>query len=389
MPEQQSCQRIGIDARLYGPSGKGLGRYIQEVTDRVVRLDQNNQYIIFLSPQSAADCQINQANVEKVIMVERWYTLAEQLAWPKLIHHYRLDLLHVPHFNAPLFCSCQLIITIHDLILTRFPSRRASTLSPILYWFKNLAYRLVINRAAKKAAVILTVSQFTKQDIIKQLGVPASKIAVTYNGVVDFPGQLSFESQADKQTLLSYNIQQPYMLYVGNAYPHKNLEWLIRLFKIWSVNHPEFSLVLVGGQDYFYQRLVSLVEDLWGSIADSPIVFPGFVPDKQLASLYRSAAFYIFPSCYEGFGLPPLEAMSHGCPVVSSDSSCLPEILGEAAVYFRDNQVDSALQAISCLLDNPNRRKTIIQKGFKQIKLYNWDDCAQQTLGFYQQILKG
>lgn len=388
MVKQPSSQRIGIDARLYGPSGKGLGRYIQEVTDRVVQFDRINKYIIFLSPQSAVDCQINQANVERVVMTERWYTLAEQLAWPKLIRRYRLDLLHVPHFNAPLICPCNLIITIHDLILTKFPSQRASTLSPALYWLKNLAYRLVISRAVKKAAVILTVSEFTKQDIIKQLVVPAAKIVVTHNGLTDFTGCRVVDRSADKSVLLSYNIRQPYLLYVGNAYPHKNLEWLIRLFKIWSADHPDYSLVLVGGHDYFYQRLDCLVKKIWSGKTAVPVILPGFVPDNQLAALYRSAALYIFPSRYEGFGLPPLEAMSHGCPVVSSDSSCLPEILGDAAIYFPDNQIDSALEAINQLLSDSVKRQAIITEGFKQIKLYSWETCAQQTLGFYQQILK-
>lgn len=389
MVQQRSGQRIGIDARLYGPSGKGLGRYIQEITDRVVSLDKDNQYIIFLSPHSVGDCQINQENVEKVVMTERWYTLAEQLAWPKLIRRHRLDLLHVPHFNAPLICPCRLVITIHDLILTKFPSRRASTLSPIVYWLKNLAYRLVISRAVKQAKVILTVSEFTKRDIIEQLAVPASKIVVTYNGVADFSQRRADKKLADKQVLLSYNIKQPYLLYVGNAYPHKNLEWLIRLFKIWSVNHQDFSLVLVGGHDYFYQRLAKLVASLWSGQTKAPVILPGFVPDEQLAVLYRSAALYIFPSRYEGFGLPALEAMSYGCPVVSSNSSCLPEIFGQAAVYFADNQMDSAIMAIDQLLNNPSQRQQIVQRGFEQIKLYSWATCAEQTLAIYRQLLKG
>jgi glycosyltransferase involved in cell wall biosynthesis len=389
MAQRRSGQRIGIDARLYGPSGKGLGRYIQEITDRVVNLDQENQYIIFLSPQSVGDCQINQKNVEKVVMAERWYTLAEQLAWPRLIRRHQLDLLHVPHFNAPLICSCRLVITIHDLILTKFPSRRASTLSPILYWLKNLAYRLVISRAVKQAEVVLTVSEFTKRDIIEQLAVPAAKIVVTYNGVADFSNRRSDKNLPDKQVLLSYNIKQPYLLYVGNAYPHKNLEWLIRLFKIWSVTHQDFSLVLVGGHDYFYQRLAKLVANLWNSQTNAPVILPGFVPDEQLAVLYRSAALYIFPSRYEGFGLPALEAMSYGCPVVSSNSSCLPEILGQAAVYFTDNQIDSAIMAIDQLLNNPSQRQQIVQQGFEQIKLYSWETCAEQTLAIYRQLLRG
>lgn len=381
-------QRIGVDARLYGPTGRGLGRYIQEVTDRLVELDKTNNYIIFLSPQSSADYHVEQPNVQTVIMTQRWYTLAEQLAWPRLIRRYQLDLLHVPHFNAPLICPCKLIITVHDLILTKFPTPRASTLSPLAYWLKNLAYRFVISRAAKRATTILAVSEFTKQDIISQLGAKPEKIVVTYEGVTVFEDDQPAIQPADKAALLRYNIKQPFILYVGNAYPHKNLEWLVRLFKVWSPSQPGYQLVLVGGHDYFYQRLVRLVASLWPEQVSTPVNLPGFVPDKDLAALYRSAALYIFPSRYEGFGLPPLEAMNYGCPVLSSDSSCLPEILGTAAAYFKDNQVDSAIESLNGLLSNRAQRQHLIEAGFQWIKKYSWGTCAKETLQAYQQILK-
>jgi glycosyltransferase involved in cell wall biosynthesis len=378
---------IGIDARLYGPTGLGLGRYIEEVINRLVKLDQINQYIIFLSSASFDDCQINQANVQKVIMPQPWYSLAEQLVWPFLIYRYRLNLLHVPHFNAPLFCPCRLIVTIHDLILTKFPSRRASRLPRLLYWLKNIAYRMVIWSATKRAAVILTVSEFTKRDIIDQLSVPADKIIVTYNGLTTITDNNDQSIEADRESLLRYNIKQPYLLYVGSAYPHKNLEWLVKLFREWSQQQSGYQLVLVGRHDYFYNRLIkSTKESLADSIIDS-IVFPGFVPDNQLAGLYRCAAAYIFPSRYEGFGLPPLEAMSYGCPVISSDSSCLPEILGPAAEYFEDNCQESAITAMNRLLADPSRQADLVKTGFEQIKLYKWDDCAEQTLKCYRRIL--
>ena len=374
---------IGIDARLYGPTGLGLGRYIEEITNRLVKLDRANQYIVFLSPASFKDCQINQPNVKKVIMPQRWYSLAEQIAWPFLIYRYRLDLLHVPHFNAPLFCPCQLIITIHDLILTKFPSRRASRLPRLLYWIKNLAYRLVIWLATRRALIILTVSEFTKRDIIDQLSVLADKIVVTYNGLTIVAADDYQSIEADKDRLLRYNIKQPYLLYVGSAYPHKNLEWLVELFRKWSQQQVGYQLVLVGRHDYFYNRLIEFT----GKSSTDSIIFPGFVPDDQLAGLYQRAAAYIFPSRYEGFGLPPLEAMNYGCPVISSDSSCLPEILGPAAEYFKDNCQESAMAAINRLLTDSNRRDDLIKEGFERIKLYSWDNCAEQTLENYRRIL--
>ena len=378
---------IGIDARLYGPSGRGLGRYIEEVTKRIVALDPTNKYILFLSPRSFNDCHIEQANVQKVIMPQRWYSLAEQLVWPRLIHYYHLDMLHVPHFNAPLICPCPLVITIHDLILTKFPSRRSSTLSPLLYWFKNLAYRIVISRAVKQAKMIITVSEFTKKDIVQQFNVPSEKIKVIYNGLSTTSLSSPYDFKADRDILLRYNIKAPYFLYVGSAYPHKNLEWLVQLFIKWSEQHTGYQLVLVGEHDYFYERLIKFIVDLSERQRVGDIICPGFVPDESLAALYRQAAVYVFPSRYEGFGLPPLEAMSYGCPVLASDSSCLPEILGPAAVYFKDNDMESALTAMEKILRNENYRQRFIALGFEQIKKYNWDNCAQETLKIYQQVL--
>jgi len=382
-----SSLTIGIDARLYGPLGRGLGRYIEEVIKRVVALDSTNKYVLFLSPRSFNDCYIEQANVQKVIMSQRWYSLAEQLAWPRLIHRYHLDMLHVPHFNAPLICPCPLIITIHDLILTKFPSRRASTLAPLLYWFKNLAYRVVISRAVKQAKMIIAVSEFTKQDLVQQLNVSPEKIKVIYNGLSTLPLNSPYDFKADRDILLRYNIKTPYWLYVGSAYPHKNLEWLVQLFIKWSEQHTGYQLVLVGEHDYFYERLIKFIVDLSERQRVGDIICPGFVPDESLAALYRQAAVYVFPSRYEGFGLPPLEAMSYGCPVLASDSSCLPEILGPAAVYFKDNDMESALTAMEKILRNENYRQRFIVLGFEQIKKYNWDNCAQETLKIYQQVL--
>ena len=320
-------------------------------------------------------------------MSQRWYSLAEQLAWPRLIHRYHLDMLHVPHFNAPLICPCPLIITIHDLILTKFPSRRASTLAPLLYWFKNLAYRVVISRAVKQAKMIIAVSEFTKQDLVQQLNVSPEKIKVIYNGLSTLPLNSPYDFKADRDILLRYNIKTPYWLYVGSAYPHKNLEWLVQLFIRWSKKHSGYQLVLVGEHDYFYERLIKFIVDLSKRERVGDIICPGFVPDESLAALYRQAAVYVFPSRYEGFGLPPLEAMSYGCPVLASDSSCLPEILGPAAVYFKDNDMESALTAMEKILRNENYRQRFIALGFEQIKKYNWDNCAQETLKIYQQVL--
>ncbi|MDD4272075.1 MAG: glycosyltransferase family 1 protein, partial [Patescibacteria group bacterium] len=183
-------------------------------------------------------------------------------------------------------------------------------------------------------------------------------------------------------------ISQPYLLYVGNAYPHKNLEGLIKVFS--EIEKAPFNkggrgdlkLVLVGKEDYFYHRLKQYAKNF-----SNNIIFPGYVPDNELKELYSRAILYVFPSFYEGFGLPPLEAMAHGLAVVSSDKTCLPEILGEAALYFNpDDEVDMKNKIVEAL-NNGKLRETLKNRGYEQIKKYSWHRCASQTLEVYKNCL--
>ncbi len=384
--------RIGIDARFYGPLGKGLGRYTQEIVDRVTALDTHNSYVIFLSKDNFDEFIPQSDNVTKVLADIRWYTFAEQIIMPLLIWRSKVDIMHFPHFNVPLFCPVQFIVTIHDLILTKFPTTRATTLDPVTYFLKNLAYRLAIKRAVKKAKKVIAVSVFTKHDIITQFKINPTKVEMIYEGVAGLqPSSDSrFTSKLKPGEVLSgYCILEPYLLYVGNAYPHKNLESLIEVFAKLRKQYPDLKLVLVGRDDYFYLRLKEFVKKVMPAKYLDSVVFPGYVPDKDLQTLFARAALYIFPSKYEGFGLPPLEAMSRGCPVISSNATCLPEIMGEAALYFEPSDEKSMSEAIVKLLTDSALRSKLVQKGYEQVKKYKWEDASLQTLGVYQDILKG
>jgi len=183
---EHKSHRIGIDARFYGPLGKGLGRYVQEVVDNLIQINeqQNNvdEYLIFLSPDNFDQFKTNSPRVKKKLISLRWYSWQEQLFFPGIIKKEKLDLMHFPHFNVPVFCPVPFVVTIHDLILTRFPSRRASMLPAAIYWLKQLAYRIVIKAALHKAKKIISVSEFTKQDIVNQFKIKADKIVVSYEG---------------------------------------------------------------------------------------------------------------------------------------------------------------------------------------------------------------
>jgi glycosyltransferase involved in cell wall biosynthesis len=373
---------IGLDARFYGPLGKGLGRYTKEVVDRVIQ-DTENDYVVFLSVDNFSDFDIaNFSNVKKVLVKARWYSCREQIELPYLIWRHKINLMHFLHFNVPVLTPTKFIVTIHDLILTKFPTLRATKLSPILYWLKNFIYRFVIWLAVRRSQVVIAVSQFTKEDIENQFKVSSDKVKMIYEGVADSLNSLEekHSKNDDKKIILGYNIHKPYLLYVGNAYPHKNLEGLIRIFSNLTSKKPDLSLVLVGKSDYFYSRVQAYAKKFKHK---GEIIFPGYVPDEDLAAFFRQAESYVFASLYEGFGLPPLEAMAQECPVISSDKACMPEVLGEAASYFNPEDEELAGEKILNLINNQEAKKELVHKGKEQVEKYSWDKCAKKILRLY------
>ncbi len=383
MVENKFQKIIGIDARLYGEFvSRGIGRYVKEVVDGLIKKDIKNKYVVFLCGDNYNEFDDSLPHVEKVLVTARWYSLREQIEMPFLIKKNKIDLMHFPHFNVPIFCTTPFIVTIHDLILTKFPTKRASTLNPILYSVKNFFYKITILKAVKKSLKIIAVSGFTKSDLIEQFNTSREKIEVIYEGV---SSRLIGPRNDDNISNLRYNINEPFLLYVGSAFPHKNLEMLVRVFtKIEEENAcgRNLNLVITGKDDYFLVKLKNFSKEY-----SSKIYFPGFVSNAELALLYKKAKAYIFPSLYEGFGLPPLEAMSHGCPVVSSNASVLPEILGDAALYFDPYSEDDLKAKIIKIVNDGSFSDSFISKGYHQVKKYSWEDCLNKTHNLYLEIL--
>lgn len=369
--------RIGIDARFYGSVGKGLGRYTQKLIENLEMADGRNQYFIFLKKENFEEYQPKNKNFKKVLADYHWYTFSEQINMPKILNKYNLDLVHFPHFNVPLFYHGKFIITIHDLILIHFPTIRGTTLNPLFYWMKFLAYRIVIRSAIKRAKKIIAVSNFTKKDILGNYKIPKNKIKITYEACDNYCKALS---ENDEKILHRYGIIKPFLLYVGNAYPHKNLERLILAFNKINKIKKDLKLVLAGKEDYFYRRLKELAKKK--NIKN--IIFAGFVLDRDLDSFYRQASLYVFPSLYEGFGLPPLEAMANGTPVVSSNHPCMREVLEDSAYYFNARKSDEIAKAIIKASDDKELRNKLIAKGYEQIKKYSWKKMAEETLETYK-----
>ena len=388
--------RIGIDARFYAEAG-GIGRYTRELINELAKIDDINEYLIFVTSQGGELYQPQNARFIKVVVNIRWYSWQEQIWWPLILYQQKIDLMHFLHWNAPLFYHKAFLITVHDLILLRFPDRHASTLPAVFYWIKYIAHKLVLQSAVRRARKIFVPSKFVKNDLIEKLKVAEEKIIVTYEGVglhqqchrdspvggeaIPFIARDCFVVPPAGGTPRNDMLAEPYLLYVGTAYPHKNLERLLEAFAILKKSWPKpLSLVLVGRDNYFYQRLKYLARKQY---SDLPIIFLNEVSDAELADLYHNASAFVFPSLSEGFGLPPLEAMSHGVPVLASNASCLLEILGDAALYFDPYKPEELANQASRILIDENLREKLIKNGLSQVQTYSWQKCAQLTLAEY------
>lgn len=373
--------RIGIDARFYGTIGKGLGRYTQKLIQELEKIDSHDRLFIFLRKENFDEYVPSNPRFVKVLADFSWYGWREQVFFPRLLRQYQLDLVHFPHFNVPLLYRGPLVVTIHDLILLHYPTVKASELSPFLYWAKYLVYRFVIKSAVMRAETIFAVSQFTKKDLVSIFPQLEKKICVTYEAADMICPWVS--PQEETATLQSLGLTRrgegkPYVLYVGNAYPHKNLELLLQVAKIM----PEKKFVCVGREDYFYRLLKKKV----GELGIENILFVGFVPDRLLPTLYREAESYFFPSLYEGFGLPALEALTFGTPVVVARAGALPEIVGEAGVFFNPKNISEVRDKLTLIGTHKALRQRMIHLGYKRVLEFSWERMARETLREYYRV---
>ncbi|OGH67024.1 MAG: hypothetical protein A3B90_02150 [Candidatus Magasanikbacteria bacterium RIFCSPHIGHO2_02_FULL_41_13] len=369
--------RIGIDARMMG-KGFGLARYIEQLILHLQIQDTENEYIIFLKRDNFDTFEPTNSNFKKVLADISWYSFEEQLKFPWIIRKAKVDVMHFPHFNVPVVYSGPYIVTIHDLIMFHYPRQEASTHGPFVYWVKDFVHRLVVRSASRRAKHILVTSEFTKCDVHETLGVAMEKMTVTYQA----PFANAAPSNVGTSFILSkYKITKPYLLYVGAAYPHKNLDGLLEAWEIFQKKYgKEYQLVLVGKENFFYTKLKNtLIKE------SNDVIYTGFVPDDELSVLYQKTLLYVFPSFYEGFGLPPLEAMTRGVPVVSSNASCMPEVLQDAALYFDPKNLEEMADTLyKCIIEDPTRLK--LQENARKLLLkYSWKVLAEKTLHLYNQ----
>ena len=372
--------RIGIDARLFGTAqAAGIGTYTEELVGNLLKADPDNQYTVFVTPDTAEVFPFYAANLTKRAVPFRHYTIAEQLFYPRLLHRTNLDLVHYTNFNTPiLFRRIPSVVTIHDLTLWFYPGRKHN--SPLHRW----AYRYIIKQSCLNATRVIAVSEGTKRDIISYLGVPEDKIDVIYEGVSPRL-QTSSDPKRAEMIKSKYGISAPFFLYVGQWRNHKNLVRLIQAFAVLRRRYGlEHQLVLVGKQDPLAPEVPDTIKQL--GLQDA-VILAGYIADHDLADFYTAAEAFVFPSLYEGFGLPPLEAMACGTPVISSNASVMPEVLGQAALYFDPLNVEDIAAKLYQFATSFKTRQELKEHAAQQIKKYSFARMAKETLAVYRRAL--
>ena len=314
---------IGIDARFLG-SKTGFDRYLQGLLETLEVNNSDHRYIIFVSKQGDAVYTPRHPNLKKIVIDYPWYGFKEQFLGFRFKRE-KVDLMHIPSWNAPWWMPTAFVVTIHDLILWEKPDPAGTHLPTWFFYLKYWLFKKIFARAVRKSRKILVPSAYTAQELKNAFPDIAKKIIITGEAIKDFS-----RLDGDQKFLEKNNIKLPYLLYVGSAYPHKNLKRLLLAFTMFRVKHKEYTLVLAGNQDAFYNDL-----KLWAKEKRLffGIQFVGGVGDSELATLYREAALLLYVSLTEGYGLPPLEALTVGTRSVVSDRGSLPEVLGNQATY--------------------------------------------------------
>ncbi len=289
----------------------------------------------------------------------------------------RLDLLHGLAFAAPLGATCPTVITVHDLSFLRFPA----AFRP----FNRLYLSLVTRWSTQRAARVITVSESTRQDVIALCGVPAERVVAVPNGVSE--QFVPAEPAAVAEFRARAGLPERFILFLGTLEPRKNITGLLDAYALARETSPEPlpKLFIAGGKGWYYDTIFARVAELG---LNGDVSFPGFVPGEELPWWYRAAEVFVYPSQFEGFGLPVLEAMACGTPVITSDASSLPEVAGDAAVLVRPEDTRSLVDALLCVLADPQQRAAMRMAGLHQAARFSWSRTATETIAVYRAALE-
>jgi len=369
--------RIAIDIRKINEFG--VGTYIWNLVRNLAGIDDRNDYLLVGSQRNFHELGPLPPNFKQLYQPEENGLWRDNISIPFDLHRQRLDVVHIPHHEAPFFTPSKLVVTIHDCVHLLFPQEDSSN-------FGNYRSYLRTKRVVHAAQHVLAVSRSTKDDLINIFELPDSKISVVHNAL-DERFAFTHTPGERKQVLERYQLKDPFVLYSGKIRPHKNVHRLIEAFVVLknelgdSDRYKNLKLIIIGDElsKHQYLRLTVI-----RSGAQQDVRFFGFVPYPILRVFYQSAQLFAFPSLYEGFGLPPLEAMANRAPVLASNTSSLPEVLEDAAVLVNPENVFDIARGMKLILSDDAVRQRLIQKGLEQVAKFSWKLAAQKILERYQ-----
>ncbi|HEU5451734.1 MAG TPA: glycosyltransferase family 1 protein [Terriglobales bacterium] len=373
--------KIALDIRPIGDFG--VGTYIRNVVRALFHLDRANQYVLIGDAAKLRDLGEFPANVSAVELTSAPNTPAGYFGLRRCVKQHGCDVVHIPHLSwVPQQLPCPYIVTVHDVLDYMYRATNGSGLQRAVHFYCT-------QRVLRRAARILAVSNFTKKDIERLFGTPGDRIEVVYNAIDDRFRQ-GHANAADRQFIAErYQVNYPFLLYAGRISPHKNIVRIIEAFSALKAELEkedklaDLKLIIIGDEVSRHPDLRRTV--IKGGVQND-VRFLGFVPIEVLRIFYDAAKVFVFPSKYEGFGLPPLEAMAHGTPVVTSNTTSLPEVVGNAAVLVNPDNVFEIMRALHrVLLDQPLRDR-LKQRGYEQVQRFSWDASVRRILEVYEEV---
>ncbi len=369
---------IGIITECLNKKLTGIGVYTNILIEHLLEMDNKNNYFFINFKENPFEYGNFSCKAEYIFIKNYLGKFTSSYIWNLYVCYflkkYDIDIVHNPSQALTFFKFKSMnLITIHDLTPLLYPSTHI--------FFRKILNELLLPNTLKNASKIISVSNSTKKDLIKVLNIPEEKINVVHSGINKIFKKINKNST--ENTLNKYSINFPYILYVGTLEPRKNISSLIMSFYKLKKKNLANKLVIVGSKGWKYSDIFTLAKKLKLS---NDIIFTDYIPEDNLPAFYNGADLFVYPSLYEGFGFPPLEAMACGCPVITSNTSSLPEIVDDAAIMINPYNIDELTNQMQNVLKDENLKNLMIKKGLQRSKKFSWEKCAKETLTIYKSL---
>ena len=371
--------KIGIDATSLPEHPVGAGRYILHLIESLAHIITNDELIVFIHHNRRHLLKLTEGDHIRLVVIKdknvAWRLIWEQTHLPGLTKKLKLDILHSPHYTMPFVHPCASIVTFHDMGFFLYPALYTTP--------KRVLFPLVMRQSARRSDALIAVSDSTRVDAIRLLKLPPQKITTIHLGVTpNF--RLISDGTILENVRQKYKLPEKFLLYVGTVEPRKNLVELLNAYKLLLARLPHQHLVIAGQLGWMYQDILAKLKD---EVLRDKVYLAGYIPQEDLPAIYNLADIVIYPSLYEGFGLPVLEAMACGTPVITTNKSSIPEIVGDAGILLPEPDEETIFEAMLNLLNDPEKRREFSEKGLLRAAGFTWEATARATLEVYRRVM--